>query len=271
METLLCHACFVPNTGSRLRSTWRGPSSLCAPSCLCRFEPISFQTPQVGRRPTRPGANSFGHGRCELSGRQVKTNWTVAQLSLNISAGVGAMSVDWVTNPQENGTLMQTSKSEQYCNRLQDLRLNTTVLYGTDPTALLSIGQGTYTCYTADEYQSGALHHALLGLGPDGPLKANTQYHYQVGDPELALSELYSFTTPPEASSFPYRLGLVGDLGQTEDSMDTLDHAAALEPISILNVGDLSYADGYQPRWVPCLQCCLHPFASLGGTSPANI
>lgn len=172
-------------------------------------------------------------------------------MSLNTFAGVGAMSVDWVTNPQDNGTLMRMSKSEQYCDRLQDLQLNSTVFYGTDPTALLSTGQGTYTCYTADEYQSGALHHALLGLGPDGPLKANTEYHYQVGDPELALSELYSFTTPPEASSFPYRLGLIGDLGQTEDSMDTLDHAAALEPISILNVGDLSYADGYQPRWAP--------------------
>lgn len=163
-------------------------------------------------------------------------------------AGVGAMSIDWVTHPQEDDTLMHTSRSEEYCDRLQDLRLNTTVLYGTNATALLSTGQGSYTCYTADEYQSGALHHAVLGLGPEGPLKASTEYHYQVGDPELALSELYSFTTPPEASSFPYRLGLIGDLGQTENSMDTLDHAAMLEPISILNVGDLSYADGYQPR-----------------------
>ena len=163
--------------------------------------------------------------------------------------GVGAMSIDWVTNPQEDDTLMQRSKSEEYCDRLQDLRLNTTVLYGTNSTALHSIGRGSYTCYIADEYQSGALHHAVLGLGPEGPLKASTEYHYQVGDPELALSELYSFTTPPEASSFPYRLGLIGDLGQTENSMDTLDHAATLEPISILNVGDLSYADGYQPRW----------------------
>ena len=165
-------------------------------------------------------------------------------------AGVGAMSIDWVTNPQEDDALMHTSKPGKYCDRLQQLRLNTTVLYGTNSTALLSTGQGTYTCYTADEYQSGALHHVVLGLGPEGPLKASTEYHYQVGDQEFALSELYSFTTPPEASSFPYRLGLIGDLGQTEDSMDTLDHAATLEPISILNVGDLSYADGYQPRYI---------------------
>ena len=158
------------------------------------------------------------------------------------------MSIDWVTNPQEDASLMHSTKSEQYCDRLHELQLNSKVLYGTNSTALLSTGQGTYTCYTADEYQSGALHHAVLGLGAEGPLLADTEYFYQVGDPELALSELYAFKTPPEATTFPYRLGLIGDLGQTENSMDTLDHAAALEPISVLNVGDLSYADGYQPR-----------------------
>ena len=162
------------------------------------------------------------------------------------------MFIEWVTNPKEDTTLMLTCKSTSYCDCLVGMQLNSTVVYGTNSTSLLSMGQGDYSCYTADEYQSGALHHVTLGLGPDGPLKANTQYYYQVGDPHLALSELYSFTTPPEAgeNSFPYRLGLIGDLGQTENSLDTLDHAAALEPVSVLNVGDLSYADGYQPRFV---------------------
>lgn len=166
-------------------------------------------------------------------------------------AGVGAMSVNWVTNPQEDDILMLSSRSEHYCDRLADLQLNSTVLYGTKATSLVSISQGDYSCYTADEYQSGALHHVTLGLGPEGPLKANTQYFYQVGDAQLALSDLYSFITPPEvgANSLPYRLGVIGDLGQTENSMDTLDHAATLQPVSVLNVGDLSYADGYQPRW----------------------
>ena len=45
------------------------------------------------------------------------------------------------------------------------------------------------------------------------------------------------------------RLGLVGDLGQTEDSAETLEHIISSRPQSVLNVGDLSYADGYQPRW----------------------
>ena len=45
------------------------------------------------------------------------------------------------------------------------------------------------------------------------------------------------------------RLGLIGDLGQTENSAQTLAHLAATAAASVINVGDLSYADGYQPRW----------------------
>ncbi len=41
----------------------------------------------------------------------------------------------------------------------------------------------------------------------------------------------------------------MGDVGQTANSAATLDHLAASAPTSVLNVGDLSYADGHQPRW----------------------
>ena len=47
------------------------------------------------------------------------------------------------------------------------------------------------------------------------------------------------------------RLGLIGDLGQTDNSASTLDHVTASNPGSVINVGDLSYADGYQPRQAP--------------------
>ncbi len=45
------------------------------------------------------------------------------------------------------------------------------------------------------------------------------------------------------------RLGLIGDLGQTENSAQTLEHLTATRAASVINVGDLSYADGYAPRW----------------------
>lgn len=53
----------------------------------------------------------------------------------------------------------------------------------------------------------------------------------------------------PQDGGFPYRLGLIGDLGQTENSAQTLEHLMANRPASVLNVGDLSYADGEQRRW----------------------
>lgn len=37
----------------------------------------------------------------------------------------------------------------------------------------------------------------------------------------------------------PYRLGLIGDLGQTENSAQTLEHLMANKPDSVLNVREL--------------------------------
>lgn len=46
-----------------------------------------------------------------------------------------------------------------------------------------------------------------------------------------------------------HRLGVIGDLGQTEDSLETLEHMVASGPASVMLVGDLSYADGDHERW----------------------
>ena len=58
-----------------------------------------------------------------------------------------------------------------------------------------------------DEYISGALHHVVLGTGPEGPLQPNTTYFYTCGDPDLGMSPEFSFSTPPVTGpeSLPYR------------------------------------------------------------------
>lgn len=64
------------------------------------------------------------------------------------------------------------------------------------------------------------------------------------------VEQLFTVSQHPQSGNlFACRLGLVGDLGQTLDSAKTLQHLVDVQPQSILNVGDLSYADGYQPRW----------------------
>ncbi|CAL8470424.1 g9966 [Coccomyxa elongata] len=141
-------------------------------------------------------------------------------------------------------------RKDHPCDYLEGLS-SSIVRFGASSGDYTRITAGNNTCYEADDYVSGALHHVVLGVGPEGPLLPDTTYYYTCGDPDLGMSPEFSFRTPPVTgpTSFPYRLGLIGDIGQTENSAETLDHLTASSPDSVINVGDLSYADGYQPRW----------------------
>jgi hypothetical protein len=61
-----------------------------------------------------------------------------------------------------------------------------------------------------DDYESGAIHHVVLGAGEGGPLQPDTTYFYSCGDPARGMSEELSFRTPPVTGpqSFPYRRAL---------------------------------------------------------------
>jgi len=97
------------------------------------------------------------------------------------------------------------------------------------------------TCY----YTSDPIHRVdLTGL------QAGTEYMYQV-DGE-AGDKWTIFKTPPAIGS-PITFGLVADLGQTTDSMLTMEHMLKFVNDGIIqNVifpGDLSYADGAADYW----------------------
>ena len=132
-----------------------------------------------------------------------------------------------------------------------------------------ALALGSFSCYAAGAYLSGALHRATMG-----PLDPGVLYTYSVGDPERGWSPSINFTAPAAPGTGgrggPYTMAIVGDLGQTADSADTLaavlarglgrgrdgagdrsDPGAAIPGAvqAVLNVGDLSYADGFQTRW----------------------
>lgn len=71
-----------------------------------------------------------------------------------------------------------------------------------------------------------------------------------MGDPDRSYSREFSFRTPMPSGGtlYPLTIAVIGDLGQTQDSAATLEHAASNNPDFVLNVGDLSYADGFQVR-----------------------
>lgn len=137
------------------------------------------------------------------------------------------------------------------CDILDRMDLESAVQWGLVPGNYTHEIYGNFDCYSTTAYLSGALHHVVIG-DREGPLPASTDIFYRVGDPGRdEWSEEMSFTMAPPLgeASLPYRLGLIGDLGQTEHSASTLEHMAAQDVDSVMFMGDLSYADGYQPRW----------------------
>lgn len=191
-------------------------------------------------------------------------------------AGPGAATVAWVTWPQEDVRALEASlerldepspsgivrkltmlerrrrkKKSSVCDAILEMDLMPEIQWGYSSGSLVHQQVGEYSCYSTVAYDSGALHHVTIGER-GGPLKPGATIYYRVGDREKGVwSEEFQFTmAPPQgSSSLPYRLGLIGDLGQTEHSLETLDHLRENNPDSVMLVGDMSYADGYHPRW----------------------
>ncbi|KAJ4850006.1 Bifunctional purple acid phosphatase 26 [Turnera subulata] len=115
-----------------------------------------------------------------------------------------------------------------------------TVKYGTSEKNYDFSAEGTVTSYSFYKYKSGYIHHCLVG-----GLEYETKYYYKIG--EGSSSREFWFQTPPKIGpDAPYTFGIIGDLGQTYNSLSTLEHYMQSGAQTVLFVGDLSYADQYQ-------------------------
>lgn len=124
----------------------------------------------------------------------------------------------------------------------------TTVQYGTTPSmGTQAFGNSSQYTFMDGAYTSPFLHHTpLSGL----PLA--TTIYYQVGGGASGWSSVMNFTTHPGVGpAVPLRFAVVGDLGQTTNSVDTVAHIAASPNTfnALIHAGDLSYADSDEPRW----------------------
>ncbi|KAL7093443.1 hypothetical protein ACP275_11G041300 [Erythranthe tilingii] len=100
--------------------------------------------------------------------------------------------------------------------------------------------EGTVQNYTFYDYKSGYIHQCLV----DG-LQYDTKYYYEIGNGDS--SRKFWFQTPPKIDpDASYKFGIIGDLGQTYNSLSTLEHSMQTGTQAILFVGDLSYADRYE-------------------------
>lgn len=89
-----------------------------------------------------------------------------------------------------------------------------------------------------ERYDSPKVHTVVLT-----GLKEGETYTYQVENDDRS----FTFTYP--MYKYPYHVGLVGDIGQTPVSNSSMHLLSGLKPDVVLLTGDLSYADGYYPRW----------------------
>lgn len=130
-----------------------------------------------------------------------------------------AVIISWVT-PDEPGTSQ--------------------VRYGTSEKKYDFAAEGKFKNYTFYNYTSGYIHHCLVDN-----LEYDTKYYYQIGNGQSARQ--FWFQTPPKIGpDVPYKFGIIGDLGQTYNSLSTVEHYMQSGGQAILFVGDLSYADRYE-------------------------
>jgi hypothetical protein len=123
--------------------------------------------------------------------------------------------------------------------------------YGTSPSSLTKVATATTTSYTSSNYSSPVFYKAVM----TGLKEGNNVYYYKVGSSSAGYSSVYSFKSHPGVSTAAVTFHIMGDPGQTENSRTTLDdiliaeHSLAGHSGGIINMGDLSYANGKQPKW----------------------
>lgn len=104
-----------------------------------------------------------------------------------------------------------------------------------------------FNYYPYQNYTSGYIHHVMIEK-----LIPNTLYSFECGDFNSGQTVKSNFRTLPPIGiqMIPTVFGVIGDIGQTEDSRYTLSHLNQDKIIQmILHTGDLSYADCNQTAW----------------------
>ncbi|XP_024522507.1 purple acid phosphatase 2 isoform X2 [Selaginella moellendorffii] len=134
------------------------------------------------------------------------------------SVTADSMIVSWVT-PSQPGSLA--------------------VSFGNETAKYSRTATGNITTYKYANYTSGYIHHVKLTN-----LEYATKYYYRLGDGECAR-QFWFVTAPKSGPDVAYTFGVIGDLGQTYDSLNTFQHYLNSSGQTLLYVGDLSYADHY--------------------------
>ncbi|KAG8656838.1 bifunctional purple acid phosphatase 26 [Manihot esculenta] len=183
--------------------------------------------------------NSLENGSAGITSTYIRTEWPSTDIPLDnqvfeIPKGHNAPQQVHITQGDYDGKAVIISwvtADEPCCSNVK---------YGLLDNKYEFSAQGIVTNYTFSGYKSGYIHHCLV----DG-LEYDTKYYYKIGEGDS--SREFWFQTPPKIDpDAPYTFGIIGDLGQTYNSLSTLEHYMQSGGQTVLFVGDLSYADRYQ-------------------------
>ena len=125
------------------------------------------------------------------------------------------------------------------------------VEYGTSVNSLTNVAVATSTSYSKALYKSPTIYTAKM----ENLLVGNKEYYYRVGSPSSGYSSTFKFKSHPGVSSAAVTFQIMGDPGQTSNTKDTLDELLSREHAltglsgGIINMGDLSYANGNEDQW----------------------
>jgi len=171
-------------------------------------------------------------------------SWTPTSMRISWATGYGRVNTsDETVTPYDPDTVTSTVK---YGTSADDL--SNTVSRG-DEGVLADAVVYMYQ-YNADAgeidglgtvYNSPILHHVILQ-----DLTPGQRYFYSVGSEEYGFSGVYNFTVP--ARKYPFKFGVMADIGQTYNTSVTLERTAQDNPDALLHLGDLSYADDWLPN-----------------------
>eukprot|EP00937_MAST-01D_sp_MAST-1D-sp2_P000171 g171.t1 len=212
---------------------------------------------------TRPGSAWEAQAKRELAA--LDASGAPQQIRLALGRTASEMRVTWTT-AAEGSTVVRFGRSAAALDQSAS---------GARATRYSSSCAGARTA--SYNYTSGYIHRAqLTALAPD------TTYFYAVGKAGAATSsDTFSFRTLPDARApadstgaaaaatstravqttpppfsrgaaplYPFAFGAIGDLGQTDDSLKTVQHLAADPSLrALLHAGDMSYADCDHHRW----------------------
>ncbi|XP_020519977.1 purple acid phosphatase 2 isoform X1 [Amborella trichopoda] len=116
------------------------------------------------------------------------------------------------------------------------------LVYGSAENKRMHMSRSNVYTYKFYNYKSGYIHHCTIKN-----LEYDTQYFYEIlSETKNASRQFFFKTPPPTGPDVPYTFGVMGDLGQTLDSKNTLDHYNSNpKGQTMLFAGDLSYADDH--------------------------